>query len=147
MNQTCSKCGSTKIMRNVPLLDKYGEWGNQSGTLAVKVSGAPDAWLFKDTAVGSLTAHICADCGYTELHTRNHRELYEKYLASQGALPRDSSTAFADEAPVASEESPEPANGADAEPTECLSCGQTIPAGESRCPACGWTWTESAPDA
>jgi predicted RNA-binding Zn-ribbon protein involved in translation (DUF1610 family) len=30
-----------------------------------------------------------------------------------------------------------------AEPIECLSCGQSIPAGASACPACGWSW-ESA---
>jgi predicted RNA-binding Zn-ribbon protein involved in translation (DUF1610 family) len=30
-----------------------------------------------------------------------------------------------------------------AEPVECLSCGQSIPAGASACPACGWSW-ESA---
>ncbi len=23
---------------------------------------------------------------------------------------------------------------------ECLSCGQMIPAGASKCPDCGWTW-------
>jgi len=25
-------------------------------------------------------------------------------------------------------------------PTECLECGTSIPAGEMRCPACGWTY-------
>lgn len=28
------------------------------------------------------------------------------------------------------------------EPTECLSCGKTIPGGETVCPVCGWTYRE-----
>jgi hypothetical protein len=27
-----------------------------------------------------------------------------------------------------------------AEVVDCLACGQRIPAGESACPKCGWTW-------
>ena len=35
-----------------------------------------------------------------------------------------------------------------AEETSCLSCGERIPAGEDRCPACGWSYhdAESATD-
>ncbi len=29
-----------------------------------------------------------------------------------------------------------------AEPAECLSCGATIPAGQEKCPKCGWTYRE-----
>ena len=28
------------------------------------------------------------------------------------------------------------------EPIECVSCGETIPAGQDKCPKCGWTYTE-----
>ncbi len=30
----------------------------------------------------------------------------------------------------------------DAEPTECVACGETIPAGQDKCPQCGWTYKE-----
>jgi hypothetical protein len=29
---------------------------------------------------------------------------------------------------------------ADQQPSQCMSCGATIPAGESRCPKCGWSY-------
>jgi predicted RNA-binding Zn-ribbon protein involved in translation (DUF1610 family) len=32
------------------------------------------------------------------------------------------------------------ASEARAEVLDCLACGQRIPAGESACPKCGWTW-------
>jgi len=35
---------------------------------------------------------------------------------------------------------PEPTNAEPTEPMECLDCHATIPAGESRCPQCGWTF-------
>ena len=27
-----------------------------------------------------------------------------------------------------------------AEPTQCMACGETIPAGQDTCPKCGWTY-------
>ena len=33
---------------------------------------------------------------------------------------------------------PKPDEPQPPEPTKCLSCGQTIPAESSKCPACGW---------
>jgi hypothetical protein len=40
----------------------------------------PKALIFKETMSGAVHARVCGDCGYTELHTSNHRELYEAYL-------------------------------------------------------------------
>jgi len=38
----------------------------------------------------------------------------------------------------------EGAESDEAEPeVDCLKCGATIPAGETRCPACGWTFEET----
>jgi hypothetical protein len=28
------------------------------------------------------------------------------------------------------------------DPTECLSCGSTIPGGSSKCPDCGWSYKD-----
>lgn len=30
----------------------------------------------------------------------------------------------------------------DAEPTECVACGETIPSGRDKCPKCGWSYKE-----
>lgn len=83
MHDTCPRCGSNKIVPNVPLVDPYGEVGQMSADAEVKVHGAPRAWVFKDTASGKLTVRICGECGHAELHVSNFRELYDKYAKSR----------------------------------------------------------------
>jgi hypothetical protein len=84
MNRACTRCGSTKIVPNVPLLDHYGDVGAYSSLAQVEVHGEPSAWIFKDTAAGKVTADICGDCGHVELAVSNFRELYEKYRQAGG---------------------------------------------------------------
>lgn len=84
MNETCRQCGSTRVIPKVPLLDHYGDMGGFSKEAQVKVAGAPEAWFFKEEAFGTVYARICGDCGYTELHTSNSRELYEAYQKATG---------------------------------------------------------------
>src|SRR4051794_33312222 len=79
---TCLRCGSDLIIPNVPLSDKYGDWGRRSDALQVEVHGNPAAWLFKDTASGQLVAFICGKCGHTELKTLGYIQLYRKYQES-----------------------------------------------------------------
>jgi hypothetical protein len=79
---SCLKCGSHRIVPGVPLVDRFGDMGHYSGPTQVAVHGEPEAWFFKDTSRGALTANICGDCGHVELYVSNHRELYEKYRAS-----------------------------------------------------------------
>jgi ribosomal protein S27AE len=82
MSKQCLRCGSSKIMSGVPLVDRYGEYGTLGGNAQMYVHGKPEAWVFKDTAAGSVIADICGDCGYAELTVTDFRELYEKYLKS-----------------------------------------------------------------
>lgn len=124
MAQACRRCGSEKLVPNVPLMDHYGDWGAGADSARVSVAGKPDAWFFKDSATGRLTANICGECGLVELEASNFHTLYEKYIQARG------------EATAAVDESPPVPVAEDA----CLSCGQIIPPGESRCPACGWSW-------
>jgi hypothetical protein len=83
MRDTCPRCGSNKIVPDVPMVDYYGDVGEMSTTSEVKVHGAPQAWVFKNTATGKLTVRICGECGHAELQVSNFRELYEKYERSQ----------------------------------------------------------------
>jgi hypothetical protein len=83
MIDTCPECGSKKIVPDVPLLDHYGEYGGFSDAAKVEVHGDPNAWFFKETATGKVTADICGDCGHAELRVSNFRELYEKYCKAQ----------------------------------------------------------------
>lgn len=83
MRGTCPRCGSDRIIPEVPLLDHYGDMGSWSDQARVNVHGAPEAWIFKDTVAGKLSARICGECGHAELQVSNFRELYAKYTKSQ----------------------------------------------------------------
>ena len=80
MAQECLRCGSEKLMHNVPLPDHYGDAGGFTKPAQVTIDGKPEAWIFKETSVGHLSLTICGECGYAELQVGNYRELYEKHL-------------------------------------------------------------------
>lgn len=80
----CRGCGSAKIILNVTVVDQ-GEYSD--GRLKVRVSGNPEALIFKDSLYGEIKADICGECGLMELHVSNPSELYEHVRKS--AKPRD----------------------------------------------------------
>lgn len=87
MQETCSRCGSNKIIPPVPLSAPFGDLGTPVRT-QVQVSSAPQAWWFKDIGIGELFVRICGECGYADLQVSNYRKLYEKFERSQ--RPADS---------------------------------------------------------
>ena len=78
----CRGCGSAKIILNVTVVDQ-GEYSD--GRLKVKVSGNPEALIFKDSLYGEIKADICGECGLMELHVSNPSELYEHVRKSAKA--------------------------------------------------------------
>jgi hypothetical protein len=88
MTTSFPRCGSSKIISKVPLLDHYGDVGIFSSEACVEVHDQPGAWIFKDTITGKLTADICGECGHADLRVSNFRELYEKHrLSGSGGRP------------------------------------------------------------
>ena len=85
MDNICPRCGSKNVIPDLPLVVNAGIPGGGAavGTADVYVCGAPQAWIFKDTAPGGLTVRVCAECGYVELHANNFRQLSEKYEQSR----------------------------------------------------------------
>jgi predicted RNA-binding Zn-ribbon protein involved in translation (DUF1610 family) len=89
--------------------------------------------------------YVCAACGFVhwffEVEAGRHErtevgamdEEIEGWAASEAAAPAEFGGMDEDIEGWAS-------SGAAAEPVDCLACGQRIPAGESACPNCGWTW-------
>lgn len=78
MNPTCSKCGSSKIIPLVGLVDQ-GQYSD--GTLKALVGYTnPEAWVFKGAVHAKLKANICGNCGHTELVAENPEALYEAYM-------------------------------------------------------------------
>lgn len=84
MSGKCSRCGSAKIVPEVPLLDHFGDLGGWSKNAEVHVHGDPNAWIFRDTVVGNLVADICGDCGHADVRVPNASQLYEKYARTMG---------------------------------------------------------------
>jgi hypothetical protein len=82
MNVTCLRCGSDKIIPDVPLTDHFGDWGMSSRQMQVDVDGEPRALIMKDTATGDLTVRICGSCGHAELIASNASTLWEAHSKS-----------------------------------------------------------------
>ena len=79
----CPRCGSDKIIPDVPLPDHFGDAGGFSRDAQIEVHGAPRAWVFTNTAAGKLSLRVCGNCGHAELFVGNFRELYERYQQSR----------------------------------------------------------------
>jgi predicted RNA-binding Zn-ribbon protein involved in translation (DUF1610 family) len=100
MEHKCPECGSERI----------------SPPVAVASPGASGL-------LPHLRARVCADCGFTELHTENALDVY---LARTGSRTGGSAPA-----PMA--------EGGAAANMQCPACGSLIPAASTRCDVCGWT--------
>lgn len=85
--EKCPKCGSGKIMHNVRVIDRDGEYAN--GSLSVQIEKKPGALIFKKAETMALNASICGDCGYAELYAADPARLWEAYAASSqpGTIP------------------------------------------------------------
>lgn len=71
---TCPKCKSVKILPNVRVIDRNGDY--QDKNLSVRLELKPGALLFKGAETFDLSACICGECGYTELFVENPTELW-----------------------------------------------------------------------
>ena len=76
----CPKCGSTKMIPNVPIRAQ-GE--RSGGRLATYVDTNPEALIFKDRMYSRLLAEVCGECGHVELRVGQPRNLYNHYLHSK----------------------------------------------------------------
>lgn len=72
---TCVQCGSDDIVKRVRIID-HGD-NDWKRDLKVEVYEDPNAFIFKGTHEGKLSANVCADCGYVMLSVspRTAREL------------------------------------------------------------------------
>ena len=79
--ETCPKCSSSRIMHNVRVIDRDGEYAN--GSLSVQIERKPDALVFKGVKTFEVHACICGGCGYAELYVANPDELWQAYDESR----------------------------------------------------------------
>lgn len=82
-NGTCSKCGSSEIVRDVRIMDR-GHVSADAGDLSAVVYGNPEAWVFKNKVRVELSACVCGACGYTELYAVDPRAMLAAARAADG---------------------------------------------------------------
>ena len=83
MIDKCTRCGSTKIIPEVPVMDHIGDFGVRARQAAVNVAGKPSALVFTDSASGELFLDICGACGHADLFVSDAETLWEKYEKSR----------------------------------------------------------------
>jgi predicted nucleic-acid-binding Zn-ribbon protein len=71
-SRTCPKCSGKKIWVIAPLRHESENLGGRGMVVALLVSAG---FMKREVRVGSIDAHVCAACGYTELWSRDFAEL------------------------------------------------------------------------
>ena len=69
----CPKCGSSDIIADAKAIDRGH--GNLEGELSVGTFRHPDALLFKGRLASTMSAWVCANCGYVELYADSPRSI------------------------------------------------------------------------
>lgn len=70
----CPKCGSSDIVEDAKAIDR-GHLNDQSPDLTVATFRTPSALLFKGKLTSTLSAWVCADCGYVEFYADSPQQL------------------------------------------------------------------------
>ncbi len=69
---TCPKCGCKEIIADAKALDRNRSLDND---MAVVTYEKPQALIFKGERLSTVSAWICADCGYIEYYADQPRDL------------------------------------------------------------------------
>ena len=62
----CPKCGSQDVIVDAKAIDRND--GGRKAELSVATFRNPGAFLFKGQVTTTLSAWVCADCGYVEFY-------------------------------------------------------------------------------
>ena len=66
----CPKCGSNDVIAGAKAIDY-----SRNAALSVATFRKPDAVVFKGQMSTSLSAWVCAECGYLELYADDPKKL------------------------------------------------------------------------
>ena len=65
----CPKCGSSDVIADAKAIDRsYGSYGSTQTDLTVATFRKPDAVLFKGQQNTTVSAWVCAACGFVEFY-------------------------------------------------------------------------------
>ena len=63
----CPKCGTNNIIEDAKAIDR-GHLNSEAAELSVATFRTPEAILFKGKLSTTLSAWVCAECGYVEFY-------------------------------------------------------------------------------
>ena len=66
----CPKCGSSDVIADAKAINSA-----DNGALSVATLRKPDAVVFKGMLTTTLSAWVCADCGYVELYADDPKSI------------------------------------------------------------------------
>lgn len=69
----CPKCGGTDIVAGAKALDR-ADYGAELD-LTIATFGRPDALIFKEQEVTSVSAWVCVTCGFVEFYAVDPRRI------------------------------------------------------------------------
>ena len=75
---TCLRCGSDSVIPDVRPVDRDNNDTSKAQQLAL--ARTPGALMFKGTEFVAMTAQVCADCGFVELHAVDPEALWQAHL-------------------------------------------------------------------
>lgn len=93
MGNTCLRCGSDKIITELPLsvevttnfVEAYGTDSKKGkGRVDIHLNGNPTAMINKNPISGRLVVRVCGECGHADLYATNFSLLYKAYENSHG---------------------------------------------------------------
>lgn len=79
-SDTCPNCNSRKVIPNVRVLDRDGDY--HDGSLSVRIDRNPNALMMKGSEVCNLKAWICGECGFTQMFAIHPEALWKAYQVS-----------------------------------------------------------------
>ena len=71
--EKCPKCGSREVIVDAKVIDRSECNGQQD--LSIGTFRKPDALMFKGQVTTTLSAWVCADCGYVELYADDPKRI------------------------------------------------------------------------
>jgi predicted nucleic-acid-binding Zn-ribbon protein len=75
LDMRCSKCGSSDVLPNVPVVSSSDNIS--SVPVSALAYNKPDAWVFKGPVTHRFVARICGACGFAEFYVEDSKALFE----------------------------------------------------------------------
>lgn len=71
---TCPKCNSKTVIADARVRDR-GDFANMAQEFSISTYRNPDAMIFKEARISTVSAWVCGACGYIEFYADSPKTL------------------------------------------------------------------------